>query len=88
MTSPAINAREIAAGLTKASRKALPRLGEAWISGEAPSVRDGVYSLGWGKDAQDRLIEMRWTQQGELEVRLTRRGLEVRAILQSESGNG
>jgi hypothetical protein len=79
----AVNAREIAGKLTKASKRALPHLGEDWSSGDRPHVvLLGAYSLGWGNDAGFRLIERRWTEQRALEVRLTPLGLEVRAVLQ------
>jgi len=80
-----MNAREIAASLTKGSRRALPHLGEDWrFVGRPRWLHDGVYSLGWATDACHRLIEVRWDERGSLEARLRALGLEVRTILQEQ----
>jgi len=84
-----VSAREIAASLTKASKRVLPRLDENWSFGDSPPVvRNGVYSLGWGKDARHHLIERQWLPHGALQVCLTPLGVEVRDILLEEQGNG
>lgn len=48
----------IAAGLTKASRRALVRIGKDWTEEGSPGpARSDAYSLWWGRDHKHKLVE-------------------------------
>ena len=81
----------IAAGLTKASRRALVRIGKDWTEEGSPGpARSDAYSLWWGRDRKHRLVEQpkayaisagscRW------KWRLSKRGLRVAQHLKQEN---
>jgi hypothetical protein len=89
MTTPSMSeAEKIAAGLTKASRRALVKIGDGWTEEGSPGpARKDAYSLWWGKDGKKRLVEppepyaiSQFTCSWK--YRLTPLGRSVRAILQ------
>lgn len=87
-----MNAADIVAQLSEAAKRALVRIGKEWTAegSPGPSRRD-AYRLGGGRAGNMGLIEKRVSGYGNLgpiwEYRLTRIGLECRAILQ-ENPNG
>jgi hypothetical protein len=74
---------EIASKLTKRSLKAIPLLGDSWSGVYTRDLRDGAYSLWWGRDHRfGLLLPPKYLRNGGLAVRLTRLGLAVKAHLQ------
>lgn len=91
MTDPA----SIAAGLTKASKRAIVRMNsKTWVGegGHGPAGKD-AYSLWWGKDGRHHLVEepipYAINQFGcSWKWRLTPLGLAVRAALHDDTVRG
>jgi hypothetical protein len=91
MTTPDLAA--IVRQMTKASRRALVKIGTEWTDEGSPGPsRTDAYSLWWGKNGHLRLIEApvpfaighsscRWR------YRLTKLGAQVRAHLLSETND-
>lgn len=87
---------DVAARLTKRSRRALPLIGVDWTDESwdkcGPNPND-AYSLGWGRDYQFWLVEQRIKpgtgvvrRQTQWQWRLTAAGLAVKAYLEQEGG--
>ena len=84
---------QIVAGLTKASKRALMKIGTEWTTeGHPGPARADVYSLWWGRDGHHKLVDNKVVAVSSAGVatwawKLSRLGLAVRTALLSKDGD-
>ena len=83
MTHTPEEVERVAKGLTKASRRAIVRMGDGWTREGAPGPsRYDAYSLWWGRDGKAGLIaKVRWLDGDRWEYLPSAKGLAVRDYL-------